>query len=79
MLTRICELNVIIVFCVGSVYLFVTFSYKITSKFNLNSIQGNYEDCFIFRDEYLNNELHIEPIVTTKKNTVENKQRKRHE
>ena len=68
MLNRMCELNVIIVFCVGFVYLFfVTFAYKITSKFNINSIQENYEDYFIFRQEYLNEESHIETIVTTKK------------
>ena len=68
MLNRICELNVIVVFCVGFVYLFfVTFAYKTTSKFNINSIQENYEDYFIFRQEYLNEESHIETIVTTKK------------
>ena len=68
MLNRICDLNVIVVFCVGFVYLFfVTFAYKITSKFNINSIQENYEDYFIFRQEYLNEESHIETIVTTKK------------
>ena len=68
MLNRICELNVIVVFCVGFVYLFfVTFAYKTTSKFNIYSIQENYEDYFIFRQEYLNEESHIETIVTTKK------------
>ena len=68
MLNRICELNVIVVFCVGFVYLFfVTFAYKTTSKFNINSIQENYEDYLIFRQEYLNEESHIETIVTTKK------------
>ena len=68
MLNRICDLNVIVVFCVGFVYLFFgTFAYKTTSKFNINSIQENYEDYFIFRQEYLNEESHIETIVTTKK------------
>ena len=68
MLDRICELNVIVVFCVGFVYLFfVTFAYKITSKFNINSIRGNYEENFIFRHKYLNRESHIKTIVTTKK------------
>ena len=68
MLNRICELNMTVVFCVGFVYLFfVTFTYKTTSKFNINSIRGNYEENFNFRHEYLNKESHIETIVTTKK------------
>ena len=61
MLNRILELNVIVVCCVGFVYLFfVTFAYKTTSKFNINSIQENYEDYFIFVQD-------IETIATTKK------------
>ena len=61
MLNRIWELNVIVVCCVGFVYLFfVTFAYKTTSKFNINSIQENYEDYFIFVQD-------IETIATTKK------------
>ena len=48
-------------------FIFVTFAYKTTSKFNINSIQESYEDYFIFRQEYLNEESHIETIVTTKK------------
>ena len=61
MFNRIWELNVIVVCCVGFVYLFfVTFAYKTTSKFNINSIQENYEDYFIFVQD-------IETIATTKK------------
>ena len=68
MLNRICELNVIVVFCVGFDYLFsVTFAYKTTSKFNINSIQENYEDYFFFRHDYLNEESHIATTVITKK------------
>ena len=68
MLNRIWELNVIVVCCVGFVYLFfVTFAYKTTSKFNINSIQENYEDYFIFVQEYLKEESNIETIATTKK------------
>ena len=68
MFNRIWELNVIVVCCVGFVYLFfVTFAYKTTSKFNINSIQENYEDYFFFRHDYLNEESHIATTVITKK------------